>query len=547
MEENAGLEIVAEPSKEECKLCLQNVPRYLTAKELTPKLQDLLKEFQHEYKVQKDPKKDTCIMIFPSQGSLSDFQDFISNKKILYPKCKKPLSINSLTKRKLNVESDAFYSISKKNSSLPESERIQDQVTKFWRYPYSEQLELKKKMASSALSRINYSHVIEDVVASPVLTGYRNKCEFTIGFGGESGKDPIVGFTMGSYMEENLSVCSPDPILIVHPGMKAFVAAFNEWLISAHYQQDRITPVDALFAVYNRITHCGFWRLLLLRLMDDGKLMALISVTKLSSDANYPLKGLEEFCRSFSWEGQDNKNVSVASLSYQESSSLSLNFDFSKPLVSIYGPKSLPMTILDFKFEVSIEAFFQANVYASEKLFTLAGSFIADGSDATSSVQKNRILLDLCCGSGTIGIILSSFADHVVGIELIAEAIEDAKRNAAINGISEKSEWIAGPVETILPKVLSSHSKSDEFVVILDPPRNGVKKEVIHSLRSNPLIKKVIYISCKADLAAVNFEDLCRSTSKRYPGGPFCIKRAIPVDLFPQTDHYELLLLFERN
>ena len=74
-------------------------------------------------------------------------------------------------------------------------------------------------------------------------------------------------------------------------------------------------------------------------------------------------------------------------------------------------------------------------------------------------------------------------------------------------GLSGKSEWLAGPVEVLLPQVLSSHHNSDEFVVVLDPPRNGVRKEVIHALRNNPLIWKIIYISCKADLAMGNFEE----------------------------------------
>lgn len=74
-------------------------------------------------------------------------------------------------------------------------------------------------------------------------------------------------------------------------------------------------------------------------------------------------------------------------------------------------------------------------------------------------------------------------------------------------GLSDKTKWIAGPVEKILPDVFSSLNTSNEFIVILDPPRAGVRKEVICSLRANPLITRVIYISCKADLAIGNFEE----------------------------------------
>ena len=179
--------------------------------------------------------------------------------------------------------------------------------------------------------------------------------------------------------------------------------------------------------------------------------MVLLSVSKFSNnngdgnDNDHDLatcdifKRFEEFCRSFSWNSDDDKDVIVASLFYQTSSSPSLSFDFSKPLVNIYGPRSLPMTLLNYKFEVSIEAFFQANVHASEKLFTLAGSLILEQEkDVKDEIrqQDQKVLLDLCCGSGTIGIILSKFVHRVVGIELIPEAIEDAKRNAVLNGIS---------------------------------------------------------------------------------------------------------------
>lgn len=159
-----------------------------------------------------------------------------------------------------------------------------------------------------------------------------------------------------------------------------------------------------------------------------------VQVTKLS-DSTYSFKNLEAFCRSFSWADENHVPFTIESFFIQESSSLSLNIDFSTPITNIYGPSSLPISLLGFHFDVSIEAFFQANIQASEKLFSLAGSLIQQPSEEEKIEKKNKTLLDLCCGSGTIGISLSNLVDNVIGIELIPEAIEDAKKNAMKNGI----------------------------------------------------------------------------------------------------------------
>lgn len=270
IDEPLATSLLKDPSKDECKLCLQNVPKFITAKDLQPKLETLLKGANIAFKVQKNPKNDCCILMFADETERRSFESFIENQKLYFPKCKKPLSIISVTKRKIASASSNFY-LNKKHCSLPLAEQIQDQVTKFWRLPYEEQLNQKKKNAISTLSKINYGQIVKDTIPSPILVEYRNKCEFTIGLGGEFGKSVVVGFTMGTYGDGNLSVVSPSSILIIHPVMKELVSQFETWLINSHYEEDKITPKDEKFSVYNRITHLGYWRLLLLRLMDDGK------------------------------------------------------------------------------------------------------------------------------------------------------------------------------------------------------------------------------------------------------------------------------------
>ena len=126
--------------------------------------------------------------------------------------------------------------------------------------------------------------------------------------------------------------------------------------------------------------------------------------------------------------------------------------------------------------------------------------------------QKKILLLDLCCGTGTIGIVMSKLEriHKIIGVELCEEALEDAKRNATQNGLGgDRVEYICDKVEQALPTILrrlQSNATSDvEVVAVLDPPRAGVHKSVVHGIRSSPLIHRLIYVSCNPDAALQNW------------------------------------------
>lgn len=120
-----------------------------------------------------------------------------------------------------------------------------------------------------------------------------------------------------------------------------------------------------------------------------------------------------------------------------------------------------------------------------------------------TNIGNNVVLLDLCCGTGTIGIALSSYVSKVIGIEMVETAVEDAKVNAQLNNI-QNAEFIAGKVEDVLKSALSI-LKDQDIVAILDPPRAGVHPSVIKSIRECPLIKRIYFISCDAQAAVQNF------------------------------------------
>lgn len=187
----------------------------------------------------------------------------------------------------------------------------------------------------------------------------------------------------------------------------------------------------------------------------------------------------------------------------------------------VYGKEKIIEELLGYRFYVSPTAFFQVNTLQAEKLYELALRY--------ADISKDDMVLDLYCGTGTIGILASKYAKKVVGIELNKEAINDANLNKALNNVSN-IEFYAGDVGKILNK---KNYKLD--VVIVDPPRAG-----LDSLAVNEIIKikpkRLVYVSCDLMTLARDLNIL----SEHYN-----IVELTPVDMFPQTSHVESVVKLE--
>ena len=156
------------------------------------------------------------------------------------------------------------------------------------------------------------------------------------------------------------------------------------------------------------------------------------------------------------------------------------------------------------------------------------------------------MLLDICCGSGLYCIALSKFVKRIIGVEINREAVADAKFNASLNQVTNV-EFITGLVEDIVPKILESLPQNSQVVAIVNPSRYGIMSSLLSALRRCKNLRKLVYVSCNPfGKSAYNFYNLCRPPNLLYENLPFQITRAVPVDLFPQTAHTELVLLFER-
>ena len=179
----------------------------------------------------------------------------------------------------------------------------------------------------------------------------------------------------------------------------------------------------------------------------------------------------------------------------------------------------------EYTFKISPMSFYQVNPIQTEILYNLAIE--------KANLTGKEIIFDLYCGIGTIGIFASKYAKKVFGIEIVEQAIEDAKENARINSI-ENIEFMAGDVENTLEDLIRIKKQLPD-VIFVDPPRRGLDNNTIQNiLKYKP--KKVIYISCNP---ATLVRDLKLLEDK------YNIKEIQPVDMFPYTSHVEVVAVLQ--
>ena len=189
--------------------------------------------------------------------------------------------------------------------------------------------------------------------------------------------------------------------------------------------------------------------------------------------------------------------------------------------VNLYGDGYICDKLGDYTFKISPLSFYQINPVQTEKLYNLA----IEGASLTGK----EIVFDLYCGIGTIGIYMAKHAKKVYGIEIVEQAIEDAKENCKINNI-ENAEYYAGDTQKLLTYLIKNKNIKPD-VIVVDPPRKGLDNVTIENIiKIRP--KKVVYISC-------NPATLMRDLSKLEE--TYDIKKIQPVDMFPFTSHCEVV------
>jgi 23S rRNA (uracil1939-C5)-methyltransferase len=190
-----------------------------------------------------------------------------------------------------------------------------------------------------------------------------------------------------------------------------------------------------------------------------------------------------------------------------------------------YGKGHIVETLEDFRFKISPKSFFQTNTYQAENLYRITRDF--------AGLTGTETLYDLYCGTGSIGIFCSGKAAKVIGIEVIDDAIKDARENAKINNIDHCLFYTGDAAAICTDEFFAEHGKPD--VIITDPPRAGMHEKLVAQLLKMRA-PKVVYVSCNPATQARDLQLLDEV---------YKVTRIQPVDMFPHTHHIENVVLLE--
>ncbi len=261
------------------------------------------------------------------------------------------------------------------------------------------------------------------------------------------------------------------------------------------------------FSFYDIRGHHGFLRTLQLRICTTGEVM--VNVIFGHNDDEKRKKLLDFILKEF---------PEITTLLYTINTKKNDSLYDLEPKI-YFGKGYVTEKLDDFRFQIGPKSFFQTNTKQAERLYTVARDF--------AELSGKEIVYDLYCGTGSIGIFLSRQAKKIVGVDVIKDAIEDAKQNAALNDL-DNAEFFAGDVIDICnDDFFSAHGKPD--IIITDPPRAGMHEKLVRKIieTETPI---VVYVSCNP---ATQGRDL------NLLGEKYDVTKIQPVDMFPHTHHIE--------
>ena len=392
----------------------------------------------------------------------------------------------------------------------------------FQHLEYEQQLRAKETQVLDLLQRIGgFEHPpVAPARRSPDLFFYRNKMEYTFSDRRwlsrqeiDSG-EPIEqrDFALGLHVRGRF-----DRIIAIQQcylqsetgdALRNFVA---DWVL----QESSLRP-------YTTRDHSGFWRFLVLR---EGKNTGETMVNVVTADGgeagNREVERLaEEMVKAF-------PELTTFIHTINRKKAQVATGEMGRVL---HGPGYIYETLGRWRFRISPESFFQTNTRAAELLYDTVAELAAP--------TGGEVLYDLYCGAGTIGIYLSDRVGKIVGVELVEEAIADARVNAALNGI-EHAEWIAADLKELLTRDREFFRRyGHPDVVVVDPPRAGVHPKVVQML-AKLAPPRIVYVSC-------NPSTFARDAAMLAPSG-YRLQKVVPVDMFPHTAHIETVSLLIRE
>lgn len=389
--------------------------------------------------------------------------------------------------------------------------------------PYDMQLAFKQQQVVDQLTRIGHLILpeISPILGSEKTEYYRNKLEYT--FSNRrwllTGEDPDalttkdrcgLGFHISGFFDKVLDI--KDCHLQAEPSnaIRLFIKQY---------------AIDHGLSFYDLRENKGFMRTIMIRTTSTGEVMLLAAFGGVATGRENEIKDL--------LDAVQQRFPEITSLHYV------INPKCNDALGDLQcthygGAEAVYEQMEDLRFKIGPKSFYQTNSAQAYRLYSVVRQFVTDGI-SDMALGRKPVIYDLYTGTGTIALFLSPLASKVVGIEYVNEAIEDARINASVNGITN-SEFIAGDMKDVLSKdFISEHGTPD--IVVLDPPRAGIHPDVTKVL-IDAAPRRMVYVSCNPATQARDLADF----SVLYD-----IKAVQPVDMFPHTTHVENVVSLVRK
>lgn len=378
---------------------------------------------------------------------------------------------------------------------------------------YDEELKIKEKFVLDTLQDYIGESEVEQIIASPFFSEYKNKMEFSFG-------DNVKGGALLLGLHEKRSffnICSAVNCELVCEDVREVIKLTENYFREHNVKYRHKKSMEGLLRY-----------LVVRRSYAYNKLLVnLVTAMPNSNEEKLILEWAELI---------QKLNVQLFGICHTVSDTMSDAVVYNNNIKVLYGQDYLEEKLFDLKFKVSLPSFFQTNTYGAEKLYSKVKEYLCINENDLAN--KLDILYDLYCGTGTIAQVLSNCAKKVIGIEIIEDAIKVAKENSEFNNI-HNIDFIACDVldfcENNKSKLINSNGNS---AIILDPPRSGINikaLDVISQMNS----KKIVYVSCKCESLK---RDLLMLVGRGYK-----LKKVCPIDMFPRTNNVETVALLERD
>ena len=358
---------------------------------------------------------------------------------------------------------------------------------------YAEELALKRRRVQDNLARIGGSEVeVEEILGAAETRRYRNKAQYPVS------PDGRVGF----YRARTHEVIDTRECLLVKPEADAAAEAVRQYMR------------DFRAAGYDERTRRGLLRHVYVRSNTRGECLIclLVNGKRLPHEAEL-VERLRRACP---------KAVGIVLGENTRRDNVILGERYR----TLWGADRLEDVLCGRVFRLSVPSFYQVNREQAERLYAKAIEY--------TQLTGEETVLDLYCGAGTITLALAPHAKRVLGAEIVPEAIDDARENAARSGV-ENAEFFCGDASDVAKKLAQENLRPD--VITVDPPRKGLAEDVVESIaRMQP--ERVVYVSCDSATMARDV--------KRFATLGYRAVRACAVDLFPRADHVETVCLLSK-